>query len=333
MGEETRLLQAGALWKCLTCGFCNERCHLGVDFLEFVRLARSISLVAGMRPEFSHHDAIFSAIFLMAHPVAKPRPADTVISAGSAQTIIYFPGCLGLFDALFPELGIDFAGIGRNVRGLLAAAGFDVMPLEGGCCCGHDLLFWGSEEKFLSLAGYNLEQIKKSGAKRIVTSCPECLYALKVLYPRHLGAQDFQVLHWTELLTQAPAGGFLLESTHKVTYLDSCRLGRLLGIFEPPREALRCVPGLEFCELPRNRKRAPCCGVGSWTNCDGRAKSTQLSILDAASSLGAELLLTGCPKCLIHLRCARQEEERKGRILPGVEDISSVFQAAASPVS
>ena len=93
----------------------------------------------------------------------------------------------------------------------------------------------------------------------------------------------------------------------RVTYHDPCRLGRMSGIFDPPRTLLARVPGLELQEMRHRGAKALCCGTSAWVRCGATNKAIQLARLDEAVATGADTLATACPKCVIHLRCAQAD--------------------------
>ncbi|RPH82568.1 MAG: (Fe-S)-binding protein, partial [Desulfobacteraceae bacterium] len=93
-----------------------------------------------------------------------------------------------------------------------------------------------------------------------------------------------------------------LEKT--VTYHDPCRLGRMAGIYDAPRELLQMIPGIQLVEMGRSRENGVCCGTSGWTNCTACSKAIQTERLREALGTGAGTLVTACPKCEIHLRCA-----------------------------
>jgi len=94
-----------------------------------------------------------------------------------------------------------------------------------------------------------------------------------------------------------------------VTYQDPCRLGRLSGIYEEPRQVMNAVPGLELAEMGKNRKSAICCGTSGWMNCGTCSKQIQVNRLTEAKKTGADMLVTACPKCQIHFACALKDED------------------------
>jgi heterodisulfide reductase subunit D len=103
------------------------------------------------------------------------------------------------------------------------------------------------------------------------------------------------------------AGGALEfeESQEKVTYHDPCRLGRLAGIYDAPRKLMEAIPGVRLVEMPRSRDNAVCCGTSGWMNCSSCSKEIQVQRLNEALETGADALVTACPKCQIHFRCAK----------------------------
>jgi Fe-S oxidoreductase len=191
--------------------------------------------------------------------------------------------------------------------------GVEPVVLADERCCGHDQLWNGDVDTFRALAERNIEQIKASGAKTVVTSCAECARALKLDYREFLGATGFEVVHITEFLAErlADVESELQERELTVTYQDPCRLGRQLGVFDAPRQILGKLPGLRLNEMARSGRDAICCGTSCWSQCGSVSKQNQLARLESASRTGAEVLVTACPKCKIHFRCTQSESEGK----------------------
>ena len=116
----------------------------------------------------------------------------------------------------------------------------------------------------------------------------------------------------------------------RATFQDPCRLGRHLGIYDPPRKALTAVPGIELEEMPRSGPRAMCCAGGTWSNCDRFAKQIQVGRLREARATGAEILVTACPKCQIHFRCTIKDPNLKGEIEIEMRDVAEVVAEGLS---
>jgi len=117
---------------------------------------------------------------------------------------------------------------------------------------------------------------------------------------------DCETQHISEFIADKIKEGkvSLGETQKKVTYHDPCRLGRHLGIFEPPREVIEAIPGITLGELKHSKEESPCCGTSAFTNCDAYSKQIRIERLLEVKSTGADILVTSCPKCQIHLRCA-----------------------------
>jgi Fe-S oxidoreductase len=119
------------------------------------------------------------------------------------------------------------------------------------------------------------------------------------------------VQHISELLAEKVEAGDIAfaESAGEetMTYQDPCRLGRHAWVFDEPRTVLREIPGLELVEMDRNREGSLCCGTSSWINCDITSKQIQAARLTSAKATGASTLVTSCPKCRIHFKCALQD--------------------------
>jgi Fe-S oxidoreductase len=179
-------------------------------------------------------------------------------------------------------------------------------------CCGHDAFWSGDEETFRKLAQWNLETIKSSGAKTVIFSCPEGYTTFKSHYPKYFGELPFEVLHVTEFLArELPKTSLTFADSPDgpVSYQDPCRLGRMAGIYDAPRQLLQLVPQTRLVEMPRNRENALCCGTSAWMECSGCSKAMQLERLGEAIGTGARTLITACPKCQIHLTCAKSNTD------------------------
>jgi Fe-S oxidoreductase len=153
--------------------------------------------------------------------------------------------------------------------------------------------------------------IKETGASTVVTTCPECYRTLKVDYAELTGKPKFEVLHASEFLADLIDSGkikFNGKLAKKVSYQDPCRLGRHMGVYDAPRKVLTSIPGVELVEMERNREGAICCGVSAWMGCGRHSKQMQIERLSEAKATAADLLVTACPKCQIHLNCAMSEK-------------------------
>ena len=310
-GEDITL-EDPLLWSCLTCQRCSEICPSEVNFSAFVQGARQLAFDQGLSGSCTHSGMIQGWMRMMADPdLEQDRlgwlPDDLAVDQDSDT--IYFPGCLPYYDAAFGELGFEGLAIARGAVKILNALGIKPRILENERCCGHDLYWQGDMETFQKLAALNLEIIQATGAKRIVTTCPECAYTLRTTYPEEIGDLGVEIYHLSEFLADQP----LLKTSEKssglesgkVTYQDPCRLGRFSGVYQQPRDLITSL-GYELVEMDHARSTSICCGTSCWSSCGQVNKEIQISRLEEASSTGAGLLVTSCLKCQIHLKCAQK---------------------------
>ncbi|UCG89087.1 MAG: (Fe-S)-binding protein, partial [Gemmatimonadota bacterium] len=169
----------------------------------------------------------------------------------------------------------------------------------------------------------------ESGADLLVTSCAECLRTWKVDYEPFFRGRPPRIVHLTEFLEERLSDlRFHSDGQRKVTFQDPCRLGRHLGIYDPPREVLKALPGIELVEMQWSGSKGMCCAGGTWSNCDRYAKEIQVRRLREARGTGAEVLVTACPKCQVHFRCAMKDPNLGGEIEIEMRDVAEIVADA-----
>jgi heterodisulfide reductase subunit D len=368
MRHDGALLSDDRLWTCLTCMHCSQVCPAGVDYPDLTLAVRAEARRLGAAAVCTHGEAIHAWMRLMMDPALKqdrlgwlvqesnvakeqesrPSRLTQVGQGGTGERntkhetrstqyelhvseksdTLYFVGCAPYYGALFKPLGVDGDGIARSTVRVLNALGIEPQVLADERCCGHDLLWEGDIDGFRALAELNAALIRESGAKRIVTACPECARALKIDYPAHGIDLGIEVLHLAELLARHdwPIAHHAPRTTHhasRITYHDPCRLGRHLGVYDAPRQVIEKL-GLEMVEMPRNRANALCCGTNGWTHCTVASKAIQVDRLREARATGADLLVTACIKCQIHFRCAMEDYHLGDEIGIEIKDLATL---------
>jgi len=318
------------VYECNLCGACDMGCKRNLDLesqmmLESLR-ARLVEKGYGPLPE--HEDwtrNIEETSNLFGKEQAKrldwiPKEVKTAKKAN----ILYFVGCRAPF--------VDTEIAAATAR-ILNATKADFMVMKEEPCCGHFVFITGQIEKARKIAEENIRLIRETGAKTVVFSCAECYKTVKVDYPKLLGFSTsdlgFEVVHLVELVDEWVKDGTLkLENRvdMKVTYHDPCNLGRLSepwlhwegvrgawglleptrefrrglnGVYEPPRNILKAIPGIELVEMFRHHENAWCCGS------DGGVKEaypdlaswTASERLREASTVGAQAVVSCCPAC------------------------------------
>ncbi len=203
--------------------------------------------------------------------------------------VIYFVGCMSSFSPQIQD-------IPAAVVQVLEKAGVDFAILgENEWCCGYPLIVAGMQSEAAQLIEHNTKVIEKTGASKVVFSCPSCYRTFKEYY-----SLDAELYHHTEFIQE------LIEEKKlklrglnaKLTYHDPCDLGRHSGIYEPPRRVLRALKA-ELVEMPRAREIALCCGGGGDLELVEPELTTDISITVAreAQETGAGVLVTACQQC------------------------------------
>jgi len=318
------------IWLCTTCGLCNSMCPFKVDYCGFIEGLRREARLLGHQPSCAHKGLIHSSMRVMANSNLKQDRLQWVgeeLKINNGGDVFYFVGCLPHLDAIFAKRGLGLNNIPAAVVRLMNAAGVVPSISNDERCCGHDLLWTGDEDNFVKLMDKNLELIKRSKAKKIVFSCPECYRTFSSDYQDFEGNLDFEMMHITEYLGELIDAGKLSfperDEDISVTYHDSCRLGIHLEVIDPPRRLIE-IAGMKLIEMENTKNRSYCCGNCAWTNCSSTTMKMQLERMKEAKNTGADYLLTSDPKCQIHLSCAISEElpiERQQVDIP-IKDIA-----------
>jgi len=329
-GRHDELVDDLLFWSCLTCKRCSELCPSDVHFSEFIRDARAVARQDGRQGDCTHGEAIQTWGRMMAQPGLRQNRlgwlSDDLQVSDSSDTI-YFAGCLPYYDALFADLGVEGVRIAQAAVKILNHLGIQPQVLADERCCGHDQLWEGDVATFRALAGLNLELFKASGARRVVTTCPECARTLKLDYPQLVGAHGLEVLHLAELMAEHGLQVDHQGEARRATYQDPCRLGRHLGVYDAPR-AVMAELGLDLVEMERTRNASLCCGTSCWTACGQVSKNIQVERLQQAQATGANLLVTACVKCQIHFKCAQHDPAMADKIAIEVRDLATLVAEA-----
>jgi len=343
------------VYNCQMCGGCDVSCKYAMDMevLEPINETRIKCVEDGHTVPTL--DKVINSLRKQGTmiPGAKAKRGDW---AGGLEVkdftrqktkVIYHAGCRTCYDkemwkvakdtvTLLQKAGIDF-GIGR----------------EHESCCGSRAYQMGYKDDFLRQAEHNVELFKKSGAEILVTGCSDCYYAFKVLYDKFGLKGNLEVLHTTEYLAHLIKEGKLKprkKVNMKVTYHDPCHLGRLgepyihwagepvpgqirifdtprefrrgtCGVYEPPRDVLKSIPGLKLVEMDRIKEYAWCCGAGGGVKESNPefAMWTAKERIAEAESTGSEAIVTACPGCEQNFSDTIKENESSLKVYDVVE--------------
>jgi glycolate oxidase len=266
----------------------------------------------------------------MGHPRAArvetlPKDKRALVADGPTaptETLVFL-GCV-------PSYG-DTKMVPAALKALDAASvPYTLMGDQEGCC-GYFKYLMG-DPSFGDFAIQSMERLGKFGAKRLVTPCAGCYRTFKELYSHH-GKLPFEVLHLVEYLAQLVSAGTLKLTKHvdaKVTYHDPCDLGRHMGFYDPPRELIRAIPGVELVEMPSTREMARCCGGGGGVAAFDNDMSLDISLARAreAVSTGADILVSACPSCKSNLKKSARTLKKQDGVKLKVQDLTELIASA-----
>ncbi|MFM2076389.1 MAG: hypothetical protein RJA49_279, partial [Actinomycetota bacterium] len=296
-------ITAEEVWSCTTCRACDEICPVNIEILDkILDMRRYLSLMESNFP--SELGNAYRAMENQGNPwgmnqgergdwangldVAVVDPGDPF----SAE-YLYWVGCAGSFDDKNKK-------VTQAMANLLRRAGIEVAILgPSEMCTGDSARRSGNEYLFQMLAMPNIEMLNGMGVKKIITQCPHCFNTLKNEYPQ-LGG-NYEVIHHTQLLENLIGTGQLDVSQatleERITYHDSCYLGRHNDVYLAPRKVVGSIKGIEVIEMPRNGTKGMCCGAGGarmWME-EHTGKKVNTERSQEALATGATRIAVACP--------------------------------------
>jgi heterodisulfide reductase subunit D len=248
-----------------------------------------------------------------------------MMANGEAPEILFWVGCSGSFDQRAQKITKAFATILDKVGIKFAILGKEE------ACTGDPARRAGNEFLFQMMAYNNIQILNGYGIKKIVTTCPHCFNILKNEYPE-LGGQ-YEVVHHTTLLQQLIDDGKIRLKEggtfrgKRITFHDSCYLGRGNGIYEAPRKVLEALDA-ELVEMKRCRSNGMCCGAGGAQMFKEEEPGTtriNLERTNQAIETGAKVIAVSCPFCNTMLTDGVKNSDKENEI--AVLDVAELIVA------
>ncbi|WP_127505487.1 (Fe-S)-binding protein [Paenibacillus humicus] len=323
------------IWACTTCRNCEDQCPVGNEHVDkIIDLRRHLVLMQGSVPHEGQR--AMQNIERQGNPWGINRN-DRVKWTGDVEGVsvplvkenpefdyLFFVGSMGSYDLrsrkisravarLLNESGIRFAILGNEERN-----------------SGDTPRRMGNEMLFQQLCMENIETFRKYGVTKIVTACPHTFNTLKNEYP-DFGLEGVEVLHHTQLFDRLLKEGRLQpkhEVNERITYHDSCYLGRYNNVYDEPRDVLRAIPGVDLVEMARSRENGMCCGAGGgmmWME-ETAGKRVNLARTEQALEVNPTLISSACPYCLTMLEDGTKLKEVDDRVK--ARDIAEILEEA-----
>ncbi len=313
------------IWSCTTCGACEQECPIGIEYIDKIVDMRRAMVDEGMVPQTLQKP--LQAISKRGNPwgkVEKKRaewaedkafaadcPVKRCDNGDKAETL-YFVDSITSYDDRMRNIAKSTALVLNHVGEDFGVLGKDEKD------SGNEVRRFGEELMFQDLKNHNTEMIKESGCKRIVTSDPHALNALKNDYGT---LNDTPIEHISQtILREIKSGKVRLrkieDDTKVYTYHDPCYLGRHNGIYDEPRDVLDSIPGLKRVEMLKSRDRSFCCSGGGLMLFYEPHEEERMAVLRVkmAATAGANVIVTACPFCLVNMEDAIKVANMEGKM-------------------
>lgn len=329
------------LWACTTCGACQEVCPVFIEHpMKIIQMRQNLVLEQEKVP--GELGRMWKNVERQSNPWgiaaakrmewAEGLDVPTIEDHPNPEYLLWV-GCAGAFDARIVKQTRAMVTVLRAAKVDFAVLGHS----EG--CTGDPARRAGNEMLFQMLAEQNVETINATGVKKVVTSCPHCLHTLRQDYPQFGG--DWEVVHHTQLIDHLIKSGKLTvggSPVDRVTYHDSCYLGRWNKEFDAPRDVLTALaPPGGTVELTRNKRHGFCCGAGGgrmfMEEHDGERVNQNRT--DEILATGVDAVAVACPFCNIMITdgVKQRNQDEAVQVLDIAELVAKSFDVPTSALT
>ena len=231
---------------------------------------------------------------------------------GKKPEILFWVGCAGNYDARAQKITRAFCEILNNIGQSYAILG------EEEKCTGDPARRAGNELLFQMLAQQNIETLTNYGIQKIVCTCPHCFNTLKNEYPA-LGGK-FDVIHYSEFLDLLIKENRIViqeQEGQKITYHDSCYLGRINGVYQAPRSIINSLKH-ELVEMKRAKQNGLCCGAGGaqmFKEEEHGVKRINTERAEEVINTNSRVVVANCPFCIPMLQDGIKEKNAQDQVM------------------
>ncbi|MGM7682062.1 heterodisulfide reductase-related iron-sulfur binding cluster [Cytobacillus sp. Hm23] len=324
------------LWACTTCRNCEDQCPVMNEHVDkIIDLRRYLVLTEGKMDADAQR--AMTNIERQGNPWGLNRKekdkwrdiredvniptVKEMKKSGEQFEYLLWVGSMGAFDNRSQKITLSFAKLLNEAGVKFAILGNKEKN------SGDTPRRLGNEFLFQELATNNIAELQKHDVKKIVTIDPHAYNTFKNEYPDF--GLEAEVFHHTEVLDQLVKEGKLVpkhEVKETITFHDSCYLGRYNEVYEPPRDILKAIPGVELIEMERKRETGMCCGAGGglmWME-ETTGNRVNVARTEQALAVNPTVISSGCPYCLTMLSDGTKAKEVEERI--GTYDVAELLE-------
>ncbi len=317
------------LWACTTCMACVQECPITIEHVDAILgMRRNLALMEASFPAelntvFKNLETNYTPWAFNSQDRAEWAEGLEIKTLAEDQDCeyLFWVGCAGSFDARYKKVSVAFSKILQK-----AGIEFRILGTEEKCN-GDTARRLGNEYLAQMMIQENVDTLNKYNVQKIVTGCPHCFNSLKNEYPQFGG--NYEVLHHSELIDELLSKGRLElkeeKITNKITYHDSCYLGRYNEVYNSPRNTIGFVTGKDsLIEMERNKDRGFCCGAGGGRMFMEETEGTRINENRTKEALetGADTIASACPFCMTMMSDGVKTFEKSEEV--SVRDVAEI---------